>query len=161
MILRASFLLSLCGRGKTGSVKDHSLYILSPKGGEGVPGSLMVLLPSLLSLFRSVFYSPPPPLRHDLNKTWVVNWCKCTKITRNVLKGLQTFHNDYQRFEEKAYPCRTTCLKKTFYLWTYEKRTLVRRCWRLFNFFLYSRDFDLCEWHTPFKKTCNLIYNCV
>ena len=37
-------------------------------GGEGVPGSLMALLPSLLSLFRSVFYSPPP-LRHDLNKT--------------------------------------------------------------------------------------------
>ena len=69
MILRASFLLSLCGRGKTGSVKDHSLYILSPKGGgKGVPGSLMVLLPSLLSLFRSVFYSLPPP---PLDTIWI------------------------------------------------------------------------------------------
>ena len=30
---RASCLLSLCGRGKTGSVKDRSLYILSLRGG--------------------------------------------------------------------------------------------------------------------------------
>ena len=32
---RASCLLSLCGRGKTGSVKDRSLYILSLRGGKG------------------------------------------------------------------------------------------------------------------------------
>ena len=42
---------------------------------------------------------------HNSRVNAVVNWCKCTKITRNVLKGLQTFHNDYQRFEEKAFPC--------------------------------------------------------
>ena len=36
IILSASCLLSHCGRGKSGSVKDRSLYILSPaKGGGG------------------------------------------------------------------------------------------------------------------------------
>ena len=36
IIFRASCLLSLCGRGKTGSVKDRSLYILSLRGGRVV-----------------------------------------------------------------------------------------------------------------------------
>ena len=56
IILRASCLFSLCGRGKSGSVKDRSLYILSPReGGKWVPGSIMVLLPSLLPLLAVSF----------------------------------------------------------------------------------------------------------
>ena len=36
VIFRASCLLSLCGRGKTGSAKNCSLHILSPRvGGRG------------------------------------------------------------------------------------------------------------------------------
>ena len=64
IIFRTSCLLSLCGRGKSGSVKNRSLYILSPReGGEGgrwVPASLMVLLPSLLSLLAVSFLQSPP-----------------------------------------------------------------------------------------------------
>ena len=30
------------------------------------------------------------------------------------LKGLQTFHNDYQRFEEKAFPCGKRAKRKRF-----------------------------------------------
>ena len=30
------------------------------------------------------------------------------------LKGLQTFHNDYQRFEEKAFPCGKLAKRKRF-----------------------------------------------
>ena len=61
IILRASCLLSPCGRGKTGSVKDRALYILSPrKGGRWVPGSLMVLLPSFFPLLAVSFLQSPP-----------------------------------------------------------------------------------------------------
>ena len=60
IILRASCLLSLCGRGKSGLVKNRSLYILSPReGGRWVPGSLMVLLPSLLPLLAVSFLQSP------------------------------------------------------------------------------------------------------
>ena len=56
VILRASCLLSLYGRGKSGPVKNLSLWILSPReGGRWVPGSIMVLLPSLLPLLAVSF----------------------------------------------------------------------------------------------------------
>ena len=69
IILRASCLLSLCGRGKSGSVKDRSLYILSPReGGEvgsRIYNGLIALPPPLIG----DQFSTVPPLRHDLNKT--------------------------------------------------------------------------------------------
>ena len=50
VILRASCLLSLCGRGKTGSAKNRSLYILSPREG-GEVGS---------RIFNGLIALPPP-----------------------------------------------------------------------------------------------------
>ena len=44
------------------------------------------------------------------------------------------------------------CVKKTFY---YKLARNSRSCVGVEGFstiFRYSRDFDLCEWHTPFKK---------
>ena len=49
----------------------------------------------------------------------------CTKITRNILKGLQTFHNDYQRFEEKAFPCGKRAKRKRL---IYELARNARSC---------------------------------
>ena len=68
------------------------------------------------------------------------------------LKGLQTFHNDYQRFEEKAFLCGKRAKRKRL---IYELARNARSCVGaegFKKFFPYSRDFDLCECYTPFKK---------
>ena len=51
VILRASCLLSLCGRGKTGSVKNRSLYIFYCQGRGGEVGS---------RIFNGLIALPPP-----------------------------------------------------------------------------------------------------
>ena len=75
------------------------------------------------------------------------------------LKGLQRFHNDYQRFEEKAFPCGKRAKIKRF---IYEPARNARSCVGPEGFSTIFRTLAIsisANGIRLFKKTWNLIWN--
>ena len=77
------------------------------------------------------------------------------------LKGLQTFHNDYQRFEEKAFPCGKRAKRKRF---IYELARNARSWVGAEGFSTFFRTLAIsisANGMRFFKKTWNLKWNYV
>ena len=76
-------------------------------------------------------------------------------------KGLQKFHNDYQRFEEKAFLCGKRAKRKRL---IYELARNARSCVGAEGFSTFFRTLAIsisANGIRLFKKTWNLIWNYV
>ena len=75
-------------------------------------------------------------------------------------KALQKFHDDYQRFEEKAFPCGKRAKRKRF---IYNLARNARSCVGVkgFSTFFRTLAISICVMAYAFEKTWNLIWNYV